>query len=188
MFTSLIIMQSLDGFIAKNLEDDLSWGSKEDKNFFRQKTKEIGAMIMGSKTFESMPKMAFKNRFSIVLTRNPEKYNGIKEAGYPSEIIFIRSQIDLIQQELKSRNFESVALIGGGFVNRFFLENNLVNEIFITIAPKLFLSGVGGFNQFSNSELLPNSPKLFKEINLQLLNHSLITSNELLLHYKVILN
>jgi dihydrofolate reductase len=186
-------MQTLDGFIAKSQEDNLSWGSKEDKAFFKAKTKEIGSMIMGSKTFNAMPKIAFKDRFCIVLTKNPKKYQEKEELkNYPSQISFLEPDIDLIKLELEKRNIEHIALIGGGLVNRFFLEKGLVNEIFITISPRLFLAGIPSFNQQNINELIQNDGKDSlanqQEIKLELLENYLINKEEILLHYKVLEN
>jgi len=141
---SIIILQSLDGFIAKNLTDDLSWGSKADKQFFRQKTREIGAMILGRSTFENMPAVAFSGRTSVVVTSKVDQFKPKNP-----EQFFVKSPQKAIEK-LKEKSFKSAALIGGGKLNRSFLENNLVNEIFITISGNIFLNGIFGFDQNYN--------------------------------------
>jgi dihydrofolate reductase len=168
---TLIILQSLDGFIAKGQGDDLSWGSGEDKNFFRQKTKEIGVMIMGSKTFLSMPEKAFSDRFSLVMTKNPktmpENFKNKENIHF-----FDQNPHEAIEFLIK-KGFKSAALIGGGQINNSFLKAGLINEVFVTIAPKIFGKGISSFGENQ------------VEVALDLLEIKKINSNEILIHYKV---
>jgi len=172
MFVSLIIMQSLDGFIARNLQDDLSWGSKEDKQFFRTKTKEVGCMIMGSTTFENMPfPLAFQNRFSYVMTSNPSKYKHFEESGL---VKFVSGSGLEVLEKIRQDGYQKVVVIGGGKINSAFLSENLIDELFITISPHIFGQGVPAFGE----NLLNVSCKLesFQQI----------TANEIVCHYSVL--
>jgi dihydrofolate reductase len=168
---TLIILQSLDGFIAKSQGDDLSWGSIEDKNFFRQKTKEIGVMIMGSKTFLSMPEKAFSERFSLVMTKNPKTIS--ENFKNKENIHFFDQSPQKAIEFLINKRFKSAALIGGGEINNSFLKAGLINEIFVTIAPKLFGKGISNFGENQS------------HVDLDLLEVKKINSDEILLHYKV---
>ncbi len=164
------MLQSLDGIISRGKEDDLSWGSKEDKDFFRSKVNEIRTMIMGSNTYESMPKSAFKNKYSLVLTSNPLKYSEEEQenvkffSGTPFEAVDF----------LKRAGKENIALIGGGTVNGQFLKSGLIDELYVTIAPRIFGKGI---RIFGDMEL---------DANMELVEFEKLTDNEILLHYRVI--
>lgn len=162
----------MDGFIARDSQDNLSWGSKEDKNFFRNKTKEIGTMIMGSTTFDSMPPQAFSGRNSMVFTSNPAKYSDFKINS--GNIDFFNGTPIAALESLEKKGVKEAVLIGGGNLIRQFLKENLINEIYVTIAPYLFGKGIQGFG-FDGIEK-----------DLELINFENITKNEILLHYKVL--
>ena len=166
----LILLQSLDGYIAKDENDDLSWGTKEDKQFFRDKTKEIGTMVMGRKTFESMPPKAFSNRHSIVLTRDPVQYKGYIN-NHGTVEFFSGAPEDLVEN-LEGRDIKTVALIGGGAVNTAFLEAGLVTELYITIAPVILGSGIKGLGGDQNTYF-------------NLVETWQLSTNEVVLHYSI---
>jgi dihydrofolate reductase len=57
------------GGIGKN--GDLPWPKiKEDFKWFRKKTTEVGRLIMGRKTWDSLPVGGLPNRWCYVLTKN----------------------------------------------------------------------------------------------------------------------
>lgn len=170
-------MQSLDSFIAKNLNDNLSWGSKEDKLFFKEKTKKIGTMILGSKTFESMPIRAFDQREAYVMTSNSSRY---QKESLPSNINFFKGSPKELIQKLENIGKKEAVVIGGGSIYQSFLQTGLVNELWITIAPKLFGGGISSFNQFKNSENI-------YDIDLELLDFTKLSKNEIILKYRICL-
>src|SRR3990167_4416525 len=166
----LIIIQSLDGFIAKDQKDDLSWGSHEDKVFFRTLTKQLGTMIMGSNTYKKMPAFALGKRFSLVFTSQPE----ILRPAKAENIEFFKGTIKQALIYLEKKGIKNAALIGGGNINNQFLQAGLVDELYITIAPRIFAKGI---NSFGENKL---------DIKLKLLDTKSLTQDEILLHYQVL--
>jgi dihydrofolate reductase len=75
----LIVAIDNQGGIAK--EGKIPWFIPEDLHFFKKKT-EHNIIIMGKKTFFSLPKGPLRNRLHIVLTKTPEKYNNINNNNY----------------------------------------------------------------------------------------------------------
>jgi dihydrofolate reductase len=176
MKISLVILESLDGVISKGNEDKLDWGSKDDKDFFKKKVNKAGFMIMGSTTYETMPKVLFKDKFTLVLAYYPEDY----EEEESSEVHFFggdpESELPIAHQAVKfleEKGVKHAILAGGGSVNGLFLQAGLVDDIYITIAPKVFGSGV---RVFGNEDL---------DIDLRLKSCERVTENEVLLHYEV---
>jgi dihydrofolate reductase len=66
----LIVVQSSDGIIGAN--NKIPWYLPEDLQYFK-KTTERGIVVMGRKTFESLPNGPLKNRYNIVLTNGESK-------------------------------------------------------------------------------------------------------------------
>lgn len=131
----LIAAISADGFIAQKSDQlSLDWTSKEDKQFFVSKTKEIGTVVMGRKTFETFGK-PLKDRRLIVMSRgtHSEPMDGVE---FTSE-----SPSDLVQR-LESEGIIELAVCGGASIYSQFLQSGLVNELFLTIEPVLFGTGV----------------------------------------------
>lgn len=52
------------------IDNKLPWSLKKDLQWFRMHTLE-GAVIMGRKTWDSLPHKPLKNRLNIILTRGP---------------------------------------------------------------------------------------------------------------------
>ena len=171
MFLVIKMMQSLDGIIARSIDDDLSWGSSEDKKLYKKFTTEFGTVIVGSTTFEQMPKIAFKNRLCIVLTRDKSKY---AEYLDNDNFVFLQPNPTEVVEYLENNTIEKAVIIGGSKINNMFLQANLVDEIFITLAPKIFGNQV---RIFGDSNL---------DAELELKSFEKISDNELLLNYKVI--
>ena len=135
MKVCLIAALTVDGFIGKDAgHSSLDWTSKEDKQFFVEKTKELGTLIVGRTTFETFKK-PLPNRRNIVLTSTPEKYE-VEGAEFTSE------DPKQLLARLEGEGVESVAVIGGSKVYSQFLEEGLVTDLYLTVEPVMFGSGV----------------------------------------------
>ncbi len=113
---------SMIAAVGKNLElgknNDLIWHFKEDMKFFKETT--MGhPVIMGRKTFESLPK-ALPGRRNIVISSNPDyKANGAET-------------VTSINEALEIAKKEDVFIIGGGRIYKEFLpyaDNLYLTEI-----------------------------------------------------------
>lgn len=93
--------------LGKN--NDLIWHISEDLKRFKRLTSGH-AIIMGRKTFESMPK-ALPNRTNIVLTK---KKNYAPEGAYV--VHSIKEALDLVQEDAQP------FIIGGGEIYRLFMN------------------------------------------------------------------
>ncbi len=113
---------SMIAAVGKNLElgknNDLIWHFKEDMKFFKETT--MGhPVIMGRKTFESLPK-ALPGRRNIVISSNPDyKADGAET-------------VTSINEALEIAKKEDVFIIGGGRIYKEFLpyaDNLYLTEI-----------------------------------------------------------
>ncbi|OGW31651.1 MAG: hypothetical protein A2088_03090, partial [Nitrospirae bacterium GWD2_44_7] len=160
----LMMAMTADGKIAKNSDHFPNWTSKEDKKMFAEVTKEHGAVIMGDKTFFTFPK-PLSDRLNVVFTllENPPETENVKwVTGEPEKVLL----------ELKKMGYKSAVLGGGTYMNSQFLERKLIDEIWLTIEPKIFGDGLGVFSGDFN-------------IDLKLLGVEKINENSVVVKYKV---
>jgi len=164
-----IAVVSADGRIAESKEQlTLSWTSKDDTKFFIRKTKQLGVVIMGRKTFETIGK-PLNDRLTIVMTKSPELYNHKQKEGL---IEFTSMPPSAIIENLSLRGYGAAAVVGGSLVYSQFLRDRLVDEIYLTIEPVLFGRGI----------LLGDE---FEKTSLRLLNLSRLGRDSVLVHYGV---
>ena len=115
---------SMIAAVGKNLElgknNDLIWHFKEDMKFFKETT--MGhPVIMGRKTFESLPK-ALPGRKNIVISANPEY-----KADGAEVVASVEEAIKLAEAE----NTEAFVIGGGRIYTEFlpFADNLYLTEI-----------------------------------------------------------
>lgn len=160
MHVFLIAAISLDGFIAPDVAvNSTTWTSGADKQFFTERTKQAGVMVMGSKTFETIGR-PLKDRVTIVMSSKP------KPAEYAvfddSQVRYMSGTPQEIVSQLEKDGFNELALCGGSSVYTQFLKAGLVNQLYITVEPIIFGVGVPLFNEeVSHQKLvLTNSTKI----------------------------
>ena len=108
--------------IGKNRElgknNDLIWHLKEDMKFFKDQT--MGKpIVMGRKTFESLPKL-LPGRKHIILTK--------QKLDVPEEVLLFHNKEDVLDY-IKSYQ-EEVMIIGGASIYKEFLEDS--NKLVLT--------------------------------------------------------
>ena len=167
----LKMAMTLDGVIAKDKTQNADWTTKADKKVFVRETKKVGVIIMGDTTFEAMGRKVLPGRFNLILSLEPEKYKELKK---PSELEFMKASPEEVIKYLADKGYESAILGGGARTNSFFLKAGLVDEVWITVEPKIF--GVG--MNFTEGEDL--------DLNLELIESREIGDNAVQLKYKII--
>ena len=102
---NLIAAVAEDGAIGK--DDQLLWKIPADLEFYKAKTLD-NVVVMGEKTFESLPKVAFKGRAHVVVS---EKYSGLNsEDEKPptphnvndDDVVIFSSNLELALESAKS--------------------------------------------------------------------------------------
>lgn len=166
MKTTLLMAITLDGKIGKDSDHFPDWTGKEDKKLFVEMTKKAGVLIMGSKTFDTIGR-PLPERKNIIMTRNTSRVSEWEN------LIFSQDQPTKILQKLETEGFTEVILAGGAQINSLFAKANCIDEIVLTICPKIFGSGIGLFTE----EV---------EMNLKLLDMKKISDDVLCLKYKVL--
>lgn len=119
---SLIVATTREGIIGK--EGALAWRIPKDLQYFKKVT--MGkTMIMGRKTFESLPGM-LPGRKHVVLTRN-------RDLSFPEGVEVLHD----LEEVLKYRDLsEEVMIIGGGELFQHFMP--YCEKLYITYVNKEF--------------------------------------------------
>ena len=164
MKTVIVAAITADGFIGRSSDHLADWTGKADKKLFVDVTKELGVMAMGSRTFATIGR-ALPGRKTIVYTSQPDKITakGVETTQEtPAELV----------RRLEDEGAHGLAVVGGATIYGQFMAAGGVDELYLSVAPLLFGTGVPLFN----TEL---------DATLQLLNASHLDDNTMLLHYKV---
>ncbi len=163
--TILLMAQTLDGKIAKDSDHFPDWTGKADKRLFVEITKAAGALIMGSKTFDTIGK-PLPGRKNIVMTRDPRR----KSAW--DNLIYTNLAPKALLAQLESEGYREVVLAGGTRINSLFMRAGLIDELIVTITPMVFGTGIGLFEEGI-------------EIDLALMDFRRLDDARVCLHYRI---
>ncbi len=158
MKATLLMAITVDGKIGKGPNHFPDWTGKEDKQLFKKITQKAGVIIMGSKTFDTIGH-PLPGRKNIVLTRRHDRLS-----KWPN-LVFTDQEPKEILNGLQKDGFSEVMLAGGATINGLFAKANLIDEILLTIAPKIFGTGITLFPEKIELDLtLEDVKKLGKDM------------------------
>ncbi len=152
MQTFIIAAVTIDGFIARSADQiSTNWTSEADKQFFINKTKQAGVMVMGRKTFETIGR-ALPKRLTVVMTSDVGKITD----NWPTfediqhrkgQVVYTNLTPQRIIAKLKQLHYPSIAICGGASIYTQFIQLNLVNKLYLTVEPVVFGLGIKLFNK-----------------------------------------
>lgn len=156
MKITLVMVMSANGKTTRGDAGPITWASVEDQKHFETLKANAPVIIMGRKTHDSIkPHLLDDGKVRIVMSRS---------GGTPEQVV----------ADLEGKGFLEALLVGGSELNASFFEAKLVSEIYLTIEPKIFGSG------------LPLAQAIGHEVELELINvKQLNPRGTLLLHYNV---
>ena len=160
----LYIAASLDGYIATK-NDSLEWlfnTKGEGDNGYSEFYETIDTVILGRRTYEWImdregDNFPYKGRQCYVFSRTIHRKD--------KNVTFVSGNIADFASKLRERDGKNIWIVGGGELLRNFIEQHLIDEWIITIAPviigngiplfknldfgiRLNLKGIRRFNQF----------------------------------------
>ena len=143
----MVMVSTINGKITKRDDPDIyKWTSKEDQEYFFNLLQKNKVKIMGSTTYEAIKKnlKLQKGNLRIVLTKNPSKYDSDFVAG---QLEFSNELPHALIQRLKKKGIRQVLVLGGGKINASFLKGKLVDELYLTLEPRIFGKGKSIFDE-----------------------------------------
>jgi len=150
MKLTLMMAITADGMIARDSAHFPDWTCRADKLMFKELTQAAGVVIFGSRTYDTIGK-PLPGRLNVILTRHPERYSpadGLKFSSDPPERVLA---------ELGRKGYEEAILEGGATISTLFVKSGLVDEILLTISPKIFGQGMTLFAEPLDLDLALNS-------------------------------
>ncbi len=155
---------TLDGKIAKDSDHFPDWTGKSDKKFFMQRTKQAGCLVMGSKTYDTIGR-PLPERKNIIMTRKDR----VSESD---NLVFTNDTPQQIIDQCNEEGYTEIILAGGAQINTLWAQQNLIDEIILTISPLIFGEGISLFADRV-------------ELNLELHELTTLEDNLICVHYKV---
>ena len=137
---SLVAVCTIDGKIARHSKHLSDWSSKEDKDFLHKILDKSDAVVVGNNTYQVAQKPLSK-RNCIVFTRS------VKNPVQKSEkLALFNPAHSAIESFCRENGYKDVCVLGGAKTFNYFLHENLADEIYLTIEPIAFGSGITLFD------------------------------------------
>ncbi|MEC5425635.1 dihydrofolate reductase family protein [Virgibacillus sp. C22-A2] len=142
----LFIATSLDGYIATK-DESLDWlfnSEGEGDNGYSEFYDTVDTVLIGKKTYDWIIKhetgdFPYKNKECYVFTRSSIKDN--------EDVSFINEDIASFTDQLKNQEGKNIWIVGGGELLQSFVEEKLVDEIILTVAPTVIGKGIPLFRE-----------------------------------------
>jgi dihydrofolate reductase len=156
MKTILVFVSTLDGKVTKWGDPDIrAWSSENDKEYFSKTWENAQLIVMGSNTYDADQMKPSASHHLVIMTRQPSKY---RKYGISGQVEFTDKSPCQLVARFEREGHEQMLIVGGAHVATSFLKEQLIDELWLTIEPKIF--GLGG--NFAIEERL--------DINLQLIS------------------
>jgi dihydrofolate reductase len=159
----LIAAISLDGFIARSSHELVDWSSKEDKKLFVELTREAGVLVMGGITYRTIGR-PLPHRRNIVYSHQLIDQEGVETTQEQPAALIARLEVE---------GYTALAVCGGQSVYDMFLRAGVVTDMYITVEPLIFGTGIS----LCNDEL---------NLHASLKEQRKLNDNTLMMHYEVI--
>jgi dihydrofolate reductase len=137
----MVMLSSVDGKTTKGNDNNIyTWTSTEDQKYFFSLIKKNNLIIMGRETYNaSKPAIKLeKGKLRIVLTRNSKNYFTETVKG---QLEFSEETPNRLINRLSNLGYKKALLVGGSIINGLFLKQNIVDELYLTVEPKIFGNG-----------------------------------------------
>ena len=130
---------TIDGRIARDNRHLTNWTSSEDKDFLHKMLDAGDVIIVGRNTYLIAYKQ-LSQRNCIVFTKT-----ALKKQPSPN-CLYINPETTDFLGVIQERGYKIINVLGGAAVYGWFLQKNLLDDIYLTIEPLIFGSGLPLFN------------------------------------------
>lgn len=136
----LVFVSTLDGKITKWGDPYVrSWTSRADQAYFTKLLKESKLVIIGSKTFIADPLKPVPGRLLVIMTNHPSDYSKYAVDG---QIEISDESPSRLVARFEKEGYQEMTVVGGPAIASSFLKEKQIDELWLTIEPKIF--GRGG--------------------------------------------
>ena len=144
-----------------------------DLKFFKEIT--MGhVVVMGRKTWDSLPTKPLPNRFNVIVTRNPEHFHNFKNENTCYMSLGLQETINLIRDPFRLNN---VFIIGGGEIYKQLLP--FCERVYVTKINKSFDNADTFFPNLDELEewtlTVSGNEKIYKDLSYQFLEYDRIS-------------
>ncbi len=136
------MVTSVNGKSTKDIDPPFLWASKEDQIHLYKLINQQKLIVMGKNTYFAAKKVIklAPGILRIVITDNPGKFRGERVSG---QLEFSNETPKQLVNRLKNLGYKQILLLGGSKLNKSFLEEKSIDELWLTIEPLIFGSGLG---------------------------------------------
>lgn len=133
----LYVANSLDGYIARE-DGSVDWLFDPYAHGYEFFYEDVDTVIMGRKTYDqalSFEEAPYSSKRAIVFSRSakPSPYAGLEFTSEPPQ--------DVVRR-LKEEDGGMIWLVGGREISELLIANELVDELIVSIHPKILISGI----------------------------------------------
>ena len=137
----LVFVSTLNGKVTRANDPEVRhWSSKSDQEHYSRIWKESSLIVMGSNTWNDNIIKPSDKRLILVMTRQPDAY---REKAIPGQVEFTDSNPAELVEKFRNSATEIMTVVGGPQVATSFLKESLIDELWLTIEPRLFGKGYG---------------------------------------------
>ena len=144
----LLAAQSVDGFITRHDQPGSGFASAEDQTHLQRTLAACDCSIMGATSYREVRDQVRANaavpRLRVVMTRSPDAFTA---DAIPDRLEFTAATPAAVAESLRQRGFQQCVLLGGAQIYTLFLEAGLVDELWLTVEPRLFGQGIKLINR-----------------------------------------
>lgn len=133
----LYVANSLDGYIARE-DGSVDWLFDPYAHGYEFFYEDVDTVIMGRKTYDqalSFEEAPYSSKRAIIFSRTakPSPYAGLEYTSEPPQ--------DVVRK-LKEEDGGMIWLVGGREISELLIANELVDELIVSIHPKILISGI----------------------------------------------
>ncbi|MDE1856905.1 MAG: dihydrofolate reductase [Candidatus Micrarchaeota archaeon] len=163
----LYMAVSANGMIAK-LDDDTGWISRKEWDSYSAIARKAGNIVVGRRTYSILTKQPeFKELKGVKLVAVSKKHSLRMVDRDHSIAVSPKAALRLL------KGFSKVVVAGGGILNKSFMKENLIDEVYLDVEPIILGKGI---KLFSDADF---------SAKLELVGTRKISDNEIQLHYRV---
>ncbi len=137
----LVFVSTLNGKVTKGDDPEVRhWSSRSDQEHYSRVWENSRLIVMGSKTWNDNVIKPSPKRLIVVMSRYPGSYRNME---IPGQVEFTDAGPSEVISKFRNTGIELVTVVGGPTLATSFLKESLIDELWLTIEPRLFGRGIG---------------------------------------------